>query len=128
MINSEKLIETMVSHVKFGTGKVVDISGHYLKVSFDNNKKVCYFVYPEAFEKHLKALEKDVEISVMFDLSEKQNKVRAEREKRESIRKEKEEEIRSMHKAELVKKRKAQADKLKREKKLKEKQKANQIN
>lgn len=50
MMVSKKLIETMVSHVKFGTGKVVDTSGRYLKVSFEKTEKECQFVYPEAFE------------------------------------------------------------------------------
>ena len=45
---SSVAVDTAVSHGKFGTGKVIELSGGYVTVRFEQGEK--RFLFPNAFE------------------------------------------------------------------------------
>lgn len=51
-----ELIDKDVKHKKFGNGKVTDIEGNYIYISFE--KMIKKFSFPEVFKEHLKLEDK----------------------------------------------------------------------
>ncbi len=77
MMNINNII---VSHKVFGEGKVTEFDGKYASVVFEN--RTCKFVYPDAFEKFIKA--KDEKIQGLID--EELEKIKLEKAKKNELK------------------------------------------
>lgn len=52
------LLGATVNHTGFGEGTVLDHTGNYLTIAFAQGKKE--FLYPNAFSKHIKAVDPEI--------------------------------------------------------------------
>ena len=62
-----KLLGLAVTHPMFGTGVVTDQVGNYLTVEFP--AKTTRFVYPDSFEKFIKAKDEEVQASIVAEIN-----------------------------------------------------------
>lgn len=84
------LVNEKVEHIKFGLGVITELKDHRIYVKFQNNRLgVKEFLYPEAFEKFLKAENPKVGSSAKEELRIKQYQISKERERKASELREK---------------------------------------
>ncbi len=74
-----RMLNEQVSHIVFGNGKVIHEESGILTIQFSEPHGEKHFIYPDAFEKHLKLQNSDNDISVEKDLQERQVRLEAER-------------------------------------------------
>ena len=61
------LVGVRIKHATFGTGCIIDKVGDYITVEFAN--KTVKFVYPDAFEKFLKAEDKNTQTEILSEIA-----------------------------------------------------------
>ena len=97
-----------VNHIKFGSGVITGVEEYKILVQFQDNLEIKAFLYPEAFENFLEAVNSEVQNSILEKLHIKQDQLREQLElKREEERQEKE----KLQKAELEEKKLLLAEK-----------------
>ena len=74
------LINKQVSHPVFGTGKVTHQKNDILTISFPKQGSKC-FIYPDAFERHLKINIAELEVVINEDINRKRAENEAEKER-----------------------------------------------
>lgn len=84
-----KLINKKINHTVFGDGKVVGQDAQRITVKFSEQYGTKQFVYPDAFSKHLKLYDADLEIPVMEEIHTKQVQINDDKEKRQKLYEEK---------------------------------------
>lgn len=73
------LINEKIDHIVFGEGMVIGQNDGRLTIQFSEQYGIKQFMYPDAFEKHLKLFNEDLEQSILKELNDKQQKIEAER-------------------------------------------------
>lgn len=73
------LINEQVEHESFGTGRIVKSDDSYIEIEFSTGNKK--FVFPDAFAKHLKLADKNIENEVVKLLKVKKQELLEEEEK-----------------------------------------------
>lgn len=73
------LINKQVSHPAFGTGKVIQQKNDILTISFPKQGSKS-FLYPDAFERHLKICVPELEVGIQEDVDRKKAEIEAEQE------------------------------------------------
>jgi hypothetical protein len=76
------ILNEHVCHVVYGDGNVVSLESNVLTVQFSGQEEVKKFIYPDAFEKHLRLNNSDAEEGVLKELQEKQAVILAEEDRR----------------------------------------------
>ena len=79
------MIGTKVEHAAWGIGTITELEGHRLVVEFANQTKK--FVYPDAFEKFIKAVDPDVQNEMINIINKKKAEAEEKRLKEEVERK-----------------------------------------
>jgi hypothetical protein len=77
------LVNEKVEHIKFGVGIITDEKDNKIWVQFPEETGNKIFLYPDAFEKFLKASNPTVENDVLGELQRKQEQLEQERLERE---------------------------------------------
>lgn len=72
-----------VQHTNFGVGVITEEKDYIIWVQFQENIGVKAFVYPDAFEKFLKATNEAVQSTVMEDLHKKLEQLEVKRKEKE---------------------------------------------
>lgn len=62
------LVGVKVRHANFGIGEIKACSGNYLTIEFSS--KTSKFIYPDAFEKFIKAEDADVQASIIKEIND----------------------------------------------------------
>ena len=83
------MIGIKVKHTVFGIGTITAYDGKYLTVEFEN--KTTRFIYPDAFEKFLKAVAPDVQDKIINSINEAREEAERKRQAEEAERKVQEE-------------------------------------
>ncbi len=73
------LLNEKIDHIVFGKGMVIGQNGGRLTIQFSEQYGIKQFMYPDAFEKHLRLLKEDLEQSILKELNDKQQKIEAEK-------------------------------------------------
>lgn len=73
------ILNQEIGHILFGKGKVICQEAERLTIEFSEQYGTKQFVYPDAFEKHLKLSDSDIETAVQKELHAKQSRLEAER-------------------------------------------------
>ena len=71
------LIGLRVRHKSHGDGTIVKMENHYITVEFSSEQ--IQFTFPDAFEKHLKALDDKRQVEILVCLEEKKDAIEQER-------------------------------------------------
>jgi hypothetical protein len=79
------LVNEKVEHINFGVGVVTEEKEHKIWVQFQEDIGQKIFLYPEAFEKFLKAEDQTVEDNILEELHRKQEQMELERKEREAV-------------------------------------------
>ena len=95
------LLGLKVKHKAFGIGEIVEIENNYITVAFET--KTTKFVYPNAFETFIQALDEDVQEAITSEIKEAKKIVEAKKQLAEAIRKA-EDAIRRLDNAKISKK------------------------
>ena len=69
------ILNEKVEHIKFGTGVVMQIDDNRICVQFQDSVGIKMFIYPDAFEKFLKAEDPTVQINAMEDWRKKKEQI-----------------------------------------------------
>jgi hypothetical protein len=77
------LVNEKVEHINFGLGVITEEKDHKIWVQFQEKIGEKIFLYPEAFEKFLKAVNPTVENNVLEELHRKQEQIELERKEKE---------------------------------------------
>lgn len=77
------LINEKVEHIKYGTGIIKEVKDNKLWVQFNDNIGTKVFLYPDAFEKFLKAVNPAVENDALEEWRRKQEQIELELEEKE---------------------------------------------
>lgn len=77
------LVNEKVEHINFGLGVITEEKDHKIWVQFQEKIGKKIFLYPEAFEKFLKAGNPTVENNVLEELHRKQEQIELERKEKE---------------------------------------------
>ncbi|MDF2672480.1 MAG: hypothetical protein K0R09_745 [Clostridiales bacterium] len=80
------LVNERVEHISFGEGVIIEVDDNKICVRFEENIGTKIFIYPDAFEKFLKAADKTVENKVMEEFHKKQEQIEQELERIEKER------------------------------------------
>lgn len=80
------IVNERVEHIKFGPGVVTEVKENRIWVQFQDMIGTKVFLYPEAFEKFLKAVNKTVENNVLEEWHRKQEQIELELERKEKDR------------------------------------------
>lgn len=75
-----------VEHVTFGSGVITEAKDHKIRVQFKDEVGTKLFLYPEAFERFLKAVNPTVENNALEDLHRKQEQIKLEEERKRKER------------------------------------------
>ena len=81
------IVNEKVEHIEFGSGVITEVRDNKIWVQFQDKIGTKIFLYPEAFEKFLKAINPAVENNVMEEWSRKQEQIELELERKENERK-----------------------------------------
>lgn len=100
------IVNERVEHIKFGFGVITEVKDHRIWVQFKDMIGTKVFLYPEAFEKFLKAVNPTVENNVLEEWYRKQEQIELEMERKEKEREAAELEAKNV-KLELAKKKSA---------------------
>lgn len=73
------LVNEKVEHISFGEGVITEVNDNKIFIQFGDNVGAKIFIYPDAFEKFLKAEDKAVEKNVMEEYHRKQEQIEQER-------------------------------------------------
>jgi hypothetical protein len=73
------LVNEKVEHISYGFGIVTEEAGNKISVQFQEDIGCKTFIYPDAFEKFLKAVKPEVESNVLEALQAKQKQLELER-------------------------------------------------
>lgn len=73
------IINEKIEHDVFGEGTVISREDGRINIQFSEQYGIKQFLYPDAFEKHLRLYNHDVELSVLEELHDKQAQIEAER-------------------------------------------------
>ena len=73
------ILNEQIEHILFGEGKVIGQKEEKLVIQFSEEVGVKQFLYPDAFEKHLKLNNPGIELSVLGELHDKQAQSEAEK-------------------------------------------------
>lgn len=63
-----ELIGLMVKHAALGVGTITKQDGNFITVAFD--AKITKFVYPDAFEKYIRAEDDDMQAQLLANITE----------------------------------------------------------
>lgn len=80
------ILNEIVEHIKFGSGVITELNGPKILVKFQDDIGTKMFLYPEAFESFLKAVNLKVENYVLEELHIKQKQEQIELERKEEER------------------------------------------
>lgn len=75
------LVNERVEHISFGEGVITEAKENKIEVQFGDTIGTKIFLYPEAFEKFLKAMNPTVEDNVMEEFHRKQEQIEQELER-----------------------------------------------
>jgi hypothetical protein len=92
------LLNEKVKHNAFGAGVITEANGNKISVKFGEDSGTKTFIYPDAFEKFLKAENPVIEETILKELSKKQEQINQELER---IKKEREAAEQEQKKAKL---------------------------
>lgn len=79
------MVGQKVKHTAFGVGEVVEFDGNYITVSFPN--KTSKFIYPDAFEKFIKAEDASLQDKIIKDIAAAKEAAEQKRLEEEAARK-----------------------------------------
>lgn len=77
------IVNEGVDHIKFGFGVIKEVKDHKIWVQFQDEIRTKVFLYPEAFEKFLKAVNPAVENNVVEEWHRKQVQIEQEHKEKE---------------------------------------------
>jgi len=77
------LVNEKVEHINFGIGVITEEKDHKIWVQFEEKSIEKIFIYPDAFEKFLKAENPIVEKNVLEELHRKLDQMEIERKEKE---------------------------------------------
>jgi hypothetical protein len=77
------LVNEKVEHINYGLGVITEVKENKIWVQFTDVLGTKIFLYPEGFEKFLKAMNPTVENNVLEDLYIRQEKLQLERKEKE---------------------------------------------
>ncbi len=72
------LVNEKVEHISFGEGVIIKVDDNKICVQFEENIGTKIFIYPDAFEKFLKAVDKAAQENVMEECRRKQEQIEQE--------------------------------------------------
>lgn len=72
------MVNEQLTHILYGDGKVISQENDILSIQFAKQYGIKKFVYPDAFGDRLKLHNLDVEMSVLMELRDKQERIEAE--------------------------------------------------
>lgn len=79
------LVNERVEHIMFGFGVITELKDHKIWVQFQDEIGTKVFLYPDAFEKYLKAENSTVENNVLEEWRRKQEQLELECKEKERI-------------------------------------------
>ncbi|MBU3142387.1 hypothetical protein [Clostridium sp. CF012] len=79
------IVNERVEHIIFGFGVITEIENNKIWVQFQDNIGRKVFLYPEAFEKFLKAVNSAVESNALEECHRKQEQIEEERKEKERV-------------------------------------------
>jgi hypothetical protein len=77
------IVNEIVEHIMFGLGIIAEVKDSRILVKFQDEVGTKMFLYPEAFESFLKAVNPKVESYVLEELRIKQEQIEFERKEKE---------------------------------------------
>ena len=77
------IINESVEHIVFGFGVITEVEDNKIWVQFQDEIGTKVFLYPEAFEKFLKAVNVAVESNILKECHRKQEQIEEERKEKE---------------------------------------------
>lgn len=77
------LVNESVEHVIFGSGVITEVNDNKIWVKFQDGIGIKVFLYPDVFEKFLKALNPSVESNVLEEWHRKQEQIELDQERKE---------------------------------------------
>lgn len=77
------ILNESVEHIIFGFGVITEIKNNKILVQFQEDIGTKAFLYPEAFEKFLKAVDVTVESNILEEWNRKQEQIEEERKEKE---------------------------------------------
>lgn len=77
------IVNERVEHIKFGFGVITEVKDHRIWVQFQDMIGTKAFLYPEAFEKFMKAVNPEVENNILEEWHNKQEQIELELERKE---------------------------------------------
>ena len=72
------IVNEKVEHISFGEGVITEVVDNKVLVEFGDNIGIKMFIYPDAFEKFLKAINPTVEDNIMEEYRKKQEQIEQE--------------------------------------------------
>lgn len=82
------MVNEKVEHVTFGFGVVKEVQDNKIMVQFQDGIGIKLFLYPDAFEKFLKAANPMLQNNLVEEYHRKQEKIKLEYQEKERIEKE----------------------------------------
>jgi hypothetical protein len=79
------IVNERVEHIMFGFGVITQVESNKVWVQFQDDIERKAFLYPEAFEKFLKAVNVTVQNSLVEELRKKQDQIEEERKVKERL-------------------------------------------
>lgn len=77
------ILNENVRHIMFGFGVITKVDDHRICVQFKDNIETKMFLYPEVFEKFMKAVEPTVQNYILEELHRKQEQLKLEIKRKE---------------------------------------------
>ncbi len=77
------ILNEIVEHIMFGLGVITEVKGSRILVKFQDEIGIKMFLYPEAFERFLKAVNPKIENYALEELRIKQEQIELERKEKE---------------------------------------------
>lgn len=77
------ILNEAVEHFMFGSGIITEVEDNRIWVKFEDNIGTKIFLYPDAFEKFIKAVNPTVENCALKELRVKQEQIELERKEKE---------------------------------------------
>ncbi|MDF2523716.1 MAG: hypothetical protein K0R31_1357 [Clostridiales bacterium] len=77
------ILNESVKHIMFGSGVITEVKDHKILVQFQDEIGTKLFLFPEVFEKFMKALNPTVENDVLEQLRIKQEQLELKRKEKE---------------------------------------------
>lgn len=77
-----ELVNQIVEHIKFGPGVIAEINDDKIVVHFKDKIGTKIFIYPDAFDKFLKAVNPTAQNNVMEEWRRKEEQIRIEHERK----------------------------------------------